>query len=313
MRYLSARAYSDVAIEVHIGDTENPQAWGYELSLNQDRQRRLLIKRERVVKDGEVLLNRPDKADEIDQARLTQTYLEQINANQKFREVATFFSSIRYLHIVPQLVREPERSVGKTDDPFGGDFLEQIASEREQTQKARLKRIVNALTVAVPLLTELDLWRDDRGVPHLRGKYKNWREKGVWITEDRLSDGTLRLMGLLWAILDGRGPLLLEEPELSLHPEVVRLIPQMFARAQNRLGRQILISTHSRDLLSDPGIDPKEALLLQLNAEGGTSIRPADMLENTADLLEGHLSLAEVVIPATRPPGVEKLPLFPDL
>jgi predicted ATPase len=70
---------------------------------------------------------------------------------------------------------------------------------------------------------------------------------------DQFSDGTLRLMGLLWAVLDGRGPLLLEEPELSLHPEVIRFIPQMFARIQRRTGRQIILSTHSADLLRDEG------------------------------------------------------------
>jgi hypothetical protein len=37
--------------------------------------------------------------------------------------------------------------------------------------------------------------------------------------------------------VDNGGPLLLEEPELSLHPEVVRFLPQMFARMQRRSGR----------------------------------------------------------------------------
>ena len=34
-------------------------------------------------------------------------------------------------------------------------------------------------------------------------------------------------MGLLWSLLNGSESLLLEEPELSLHPEVIRHIPQM--------------------------------------------------------------------------------------
>jgi hypothetical protein len=73
---------------------------------------------------------------------------------------------------------------------------------------------------------------------------------------------TLRLLGLLWVVLDGVGPLLLEEPELSLHPEVVRFIPQMFARMQRRSGRQVMVSTHSTDLLRDEGIGLDEVLLL---------------------------------------------------
>ncbi len=137
LRCLAARLYSDIAVQVRIGDEENPSIWEYELRFNQDRQRRPVIKVERVTQNGAVILDRPDELDEKDPERLTQTYLEQVYANQESREVAKFFSSIRYLHIVPQLVREPDRSVGRTNDPFGGDFLEQIASTPEKTQKAQ--------------------------------------------------------------------------------------------------------------------------------------------------------------------------------
>lgn len=313
LRCLAARAYSDIAVQVRIGDDDNSAIWEYELRFNQDRQRRPVIKVERVKQNGVVILDRPDDLDEKDPERLTQTYLEQVYANQESREVAKFFSSIRYLHIVPQLVREPERSVGRTNDPFGGDFLEQIASTPEKTQKARLRRIQDALKIAVPQLMELELWRDDRGTPHLRGRYKNWRSQGAWLYEDQLSDGTLRLMGLLWAIDEkaGAGPLLLEEPELSLHPTVIRVIPQMFARVQNRSKRQIIVSTHSAELLQDTGIDPREVMLLQPGNEG-TSLQAASEIESIRVLLDGGLSIAEAVIPETRPDRVDQLPLFAD-
>ena len=118
-------------------------------------------------------------------------------------------------------------------------------------------------------------------------------------------------MGLLWATLDGSGPLLLEEPELSLHPEVVRFIPQMFARIQRRSGRQVLVSTQSTDLLRDEGIGLDEVLLLEPGAEG-TSVRAAGKFTEIKALLEGGLSLAEAVIPRTRPERVEQLTLFGD-
>ncbi len=93
---------------------------------------------------------------------------------------------------------DPDRSVGRKQDPYGGDFLEQIARTPERIRKHRLKRIVNALRVAVPQLKELELWRDVRGTPHLRGKHVHWRPQGAWKTEDQFSDGTLRLLGVLW-------------------------------------------------------------------------------------------------------------------
>jgi predicted ATPase len=311
LRCLAARRYPEVVIQVGVGVNSGQPTLLYDLRFSQDNRQRPIIKRETVVRQGVEVLNRPNADDERDPERLTQTYLEQVNVNQRFRDLAEFFSSVHYLHIVPQLVREPDRSVGRRNDPFGGDFLERIARTPEKTQRARLRRIRDALKVAVPQLAEVELYRDSRGTPHLRGKYEHWRPQGAWHTEDQFSDGTLRLMGLLWAVLDGRGPLLLEEPELSLHQEVVRYIPQMFARIQRRSGRQILISTHSAELLRDEGIGLDEVLLLKPGAEG-TSVRPASDFSDVKVLLEGGESLADAVIPQTRPERAEQLALFGD-
>ncbi|RMG55933.1 MAG: chromosome segregation protein SMC [Acidobacteria bacterium] len=309
LRCLAARRYSDIVIRVDIGDDEESALWRYEVTFNQDNLRRPIIKSERVFRRGRQILDRPDRMDRKDPERLTQTYLEQVYANQKFRQVADFFASIRYLHVVPQLIREPDRSLGRANDPFGGDFLETVARTPERTRNARLRRIREALTFAVPQLRELELQRDERGTPHLRGKYEHWRPRGAWQTEEHFSDGTLRLIGLLWAMQEGPGPLLLEEPELSLHPEVVRYIPQMFARVQRRSGRQVLVSTHSPDMLRDEGIGLDEVLLL-LPSEEGTSVEPASSFKQIRVLLEHGQTLADIVIPQTRPEKVDQLSLF---
>jgi len=312
IRCLAARRYPDVRLYVVVEAAEGSPRWEYDLRFNQDNQRRPIVREEKVSRDGMTVLERPNDDDRKDPERLTQTYLEQVNVNEDFRDLAAFFESVRYLHIVPQLVREPDRSVGLSHDPYGGDFLEQIAKTPENTRNARLRRIRDALRVAVPQLGEIELWRDARGAPHLRGKYDHWRPQGAWQTEKEFSDGTLRLMGLLWAAMDGTGPLLLEEPELSLHPEIIRFLPQMFARVQRRLRRQVLISTHSPDLLRDDGIGLDEALLLRPGREG-TVVKPASDLDEIRALLQGGLTLADAVIPQTRPEKAEQLTLFGDL
>ncbi len=309
IRCLAARRNPEVVVRMQVGNDIDPSAWDYELRFAQDNRQRPLIRAERVFKSGTLILERPDQSDKKDQERLTQTYLEQVNANQDFRGIGDFFATVRYLHIIPQLVREPDRSVGKRNDPFGGDFLEQIARTPPKTQKSRLKRIEEALRFAVPQLKQLGLERDARGTPHLRGKYEHWRPQGAWQGEEQFSDGTLRLMGLLWATLDGSGPMLLEEPELSLHPGVVRYIPQMFARIQRRSGRQILVSTHSPDLLSDEGLGLDEVFLLRPGPEG-TEVSPASDMQEVKDLLESGLSMAEVVLPKTQPQQARQLMLF---
>jgi len=117
-------------------------------------------------------------------------------------------------------------------------------------------------------------------------------------------------MGLLWVAMEGGGPLLLEKPELSLHPEIVRFLPQLFARLQRRTGRQIILSTHSPDLLRDEGIALDEVLLLP--RKEGTDVKPAGSFPDIRDLLEGGLSLGDAVIPKTRPPHASQLTLFGD-
>lgn len=309
LRCLAARRYSDIAMRVHIGRDARESEWEYEIRFSQDNLQRPILKSESVKHRGSVVLNRPSEEDSADPARLTQTFLEQVNANKDFREVVDFLRTVRYLHVVPQLIREPDRSIGRSNDPFGGDFLEQIARTPEKTKSARLRRITEALSFAVPQLKELNLHRDSRGAPHLRGKYEHWRLTGAWQSEAEFSDGTLRLMGLLWSLLDGSGPLLLEEPELSLHTEVIRFIPQLFARVQGRTGRQVIVSTHSPELLRDEGIGTDEVLLLT-PGDVGTSVKPAREFKDVETLLNSGLSLPEAILPKTRPRRASQLTLF---
>ena len=297
IRCLAARRYPDVEIHVDLQEENAGARWQYELAFHRDQQRRLLVRRERVLQDGETIIDRPDEEDRKDAARLSQTYLEQVNANRRFRGLADFFASIRCLHVVPQLVRDPDRSTGRSNDPYGGDFLEQIAHTPQKTRNARLRRIRNALGIAVPQLEGLDLTRRGDGTP---GRFPR-----------KLSDGALRLTGLLWAALEKSGPLLLKEPEISLHPEIVRVIPQMLARVQRKTGRQIFLSTHSPELLQDDGIGLDETLLIFPGSDGAAAV-PAASLDDIRPLLAGGLSLADAVIPRTRPQGAQQLAWFAD-
>ncbi len=116
-------------------------------------------------------------------------------------------------------------------------------------------------------------------------------------------------------MLYGNGPLLLEEPELSLHAEVARHIPEMMAsmqKGQKKQERQILVSTHSTDLLSSPGIAADEMLLLRPTNDG-TKVEVGKDVVEIQGLLEAGLPIAEAIMPYSRPPEVEQLSLFGDI
>lgn len=89
----------------------------------------------------------------------------------------------------------------------------------------------------------------------------------------------------------------------------VRYIPSMMAGARRKSRRQILLSSHSADLLSDDGIGPEEVLLLEPTADGTVVSLAAEDREIRA-LLEGGLRMGEIVVPRSAPQTVEQLPLF---
>ena len=300
IRCLAARQNPEVAIEVHLAD--NPDAaptWRYALEFRQEPRgyRRTLLNYERVWKNGRLVLNRPDADDNEDPERLTQTFLEQINVNAEFREIAHFFRSVTYLHLVPQLLRFAGSIQGNIveEDPFGQGFLERIAKANDRTRLSRLKKIENALKIAVPQLQQLEFLRDEVGRPHLRANYEHWRARGGWQQEDQFSDGTLRLLGLLWVLLESDSVLLLEEPELSLNAGIVSQLAPLISRMQ-KSGRcqQVFVSTHSDALLTDAGIDGREVLVLKPMREG-TTVELASEIESVRALLEAGLTVGEVV------------------
>jgi predicted ATPase len=191
------------------------------------------------------------------------------------------------LHLVPQLLRNPEGQISTVDDPFGRGFLETIARTSEKTRRARLRKIEKALRIAVPQMKDLTDIKDEAGVPHLEVLCSHWRPNAGRQREDQFSDGTLRLIGLFWSLLDGNSPLLLEEPELSLNSAIVKRLPPIFNQLQKKKGRsrQIFVTTHSWELLSDQGIGDEEVILLTPSPEG-TSAQVLSGREDVRALLD---------------------------
>jgi len=316
LRSLHARQNPAVHLWIEIAESPDPDSprWEYELAFKSEGKgaQRVLITRERVSWDNQEILIRPTKGDQQDTARLTQTYLEQINNNVKFRVLADFFSATTYLHLVPQLLKFGEEISSRIieDDPFGQGLLQRIASTPQKTQTARLKRIGQALQVAVPQFSVLRFEKDPiTGAPHLEASFKHWRGNGAWQREDQFSDGTLRLIGLLWALQEGDGLLLLEEPELSLNDAIVEHIPLMIdrvVRLLKRKTRQVIITTHSDNLIGAVS-DPLSIILLE-PSPNGTHARKADEEEIAA--MENGLTPAEVLLPKTRPQHIFQVELF---
>ncbi len=314
LRSLAASKTARVEMEFHFsGANSSEPDWRYALSLRpypriQDVP---MVARERVWQGKKLILDRPDGADKKDNIRLRQTALENVITNAAFREVADFFADSRYFHLIPHQFRE-----SGNDEPFLSrdfsrrEFFRQVAATPARTREARFRKIEEALKLSIPLLKGLRLRPPGDGEGHLESSFRNWREGSPPLREGQFSDGLLRLIGILWSLLERSPLLLLEEPELSLNTAIVRQLPGLIHRLRRGVSSQVILSTHSPALLSDSGIDGREVVLLLPASDRSIEVARASDLPDIAALLDQGMSVGDVVLPRTQPARIEELGYF---
>lgn len=317
IRCLAAREQSNVKLAIELSESDSRElCWHYELNFKHTgggiRENQVKIVSEKVFSGREqrYVLDRSAETLGEDEETLKYTYLEQPNANKDFRVIQQFLQNVEYLNVVPQMVRESASSSysGDKEDYYGRNFLKRLALLNDNTRRSYFRKINEFLKLAVPQLEELSFVKDEIGVPHLETRYVHWRTRGSKQQEMQFSDGTLRLIGFLFALIDSNGVLLLEEPEINLHPGIVAQFPEFIAKIQRvkKGGRQVFITTHSYDILSNEGIAPEEVLLLT-NSPEGTEVEVLSNVEKAKNILAAGFSMADVVMPLTKPWSIESM------
>jgi len=101
------------------------------------------------------------------------------------------------------------------------------------------------------------------------------QEGNITVPAVRLSDGTLRYLGLLAILCHPTPPPLvcLEEPELGLHPDILPGLADLLRNASERC--QIIVTTHS-DTLIDALTDTPESVVVCAKENGQTRLRRLD-------------------------------------
>jgi predicted ATPase len=124
------------------------------------------------------------------------------------------------------------------------------------------------------------LYDDIEGVrvaPGPGGALRLYIEEGnmTEISATRLSDGTLRFLFLLTILLDPSPPrlIVIEEPELGLHPDVIPKIAGLLVDASKRT--QLIVTTHSRMLIDALGDDPESVVVCEKHG-GQTTMERLD-------------------------------------
>jgi len=147
-----------------------------------------------------------------------------------------------------------------------GEELASFLNTMKATDARQFKGVEKALHMLMPNIDGIEVDVSDLGEVELRLK-----EGGVAMPARVLSEGTLRMLGLLALTGVNQAPALVgfEEPENGVHPRRVQLIAELLKTQQNLKRTQYIVTTHSpilADLLAN------ETLFSVRRVDGGTHI-----------------------------------------
>ncbi len=210
-------------------------------------------------------------------ATTDRLYLVNASGLKEFRPVYEALSQMGFYSLNPDKIRDLQ-------SPDPGDLLirdgSNLASVLARLSPAVKGRIKEYLAKVVPGVHEVQVKKFGpketlqfrQGVA---GAKHQWR-----FLANNMSDGTLRVLGVLVALFQGshdskKRVLLvgIEEPEIALHPAAAGVLLDGLRDAADR--KQIIITSHSPDLLDDKDLDPESILAVEAR-EGTTSIGGVD-------------------------------------
>lgn len=152
--------------------------------------------------------------------------------------------------------------------PDAGNLAAFLLRLRDENGGSTYKRIVTTTRLIAPFFDDFDL---EPAGPNKREVMLNWREKGAEqvFGPHQFSDGTLRAICLIALLLQPEDELpeliIVDEPELGLHPYALNIIASIFNKASHHT--QILVSTQSSSFLDN--FDPEDVIVV--NREGKAS------------------------------------------
>jgi predicted ATPase len=171
-------------------------------------------------------------------------------------------------------VRLPQPMQPATLPGRNGEELVSCLYYLRETERYRFEAVEDSLRAAFPRFDRLDFPPVAAGTLAL-----TWRERGFSkpLYLHQLSEGTLRFLWLATLLLSpGLTALtLLDEPEVSLHPELLTLLADLLREASGRT--QLIVATHSDRLIRF--LKPEEVLLMDSTDDGVTAVTWADTLD----------------------------------
>ncbi len=202
---------------------------------------------------------------------------------EKVRRVIDEINRVRFFDFIPDRMREPHSpSLEALGD--SGEYLPVVLQKICDDPK-RESVLIDWLRELTPMdVKDFDFPPDPSDKVHLVIREEN----GMKVRADSASDGTLRFLGMLAALLDTNpgGLYFFEEIESGLHPSRLNLLVDLIERQTAKRKVQVIATTHSPDLLSIVNDETFEntSVICRLEHTNEAVIRPVADLYNAKEL-----------------------------
>ena len=240
------------------------------------------------VENGTVIKTSAEVAPAAAKDRL---YLVNASGLKEFRPVYEAFSGMGFYNLNLDKIKDLQA-------PDPGDLLTRdgsnLASVFKQLPPSVKERIKEYLAAIVPSVDKIEARKYGPKEGLVFTQHVTRSEDPQRFLANSMSDGTLRALGILVALFQGNNNpkkrvLLvgIEEPEGALHPAAAGVLLDALREAAGQT--QIIITSHSPDLLDDKELDPES--ILAVEARDGITVI-ADIDEAGRSVLRDRLYTA---------------------
>lgn len=209
-----------------------------------------------------------------------------VGGDRRFRPVLRFLAGMRTYRIEPAALRamqDPDGGVGlRSDGRNAASVLREIQRKSPDEDRTRVRELLESV---VPGTVDVRPKKHGNKLT-LEFTQQRMRAEPVRFEAFSMSDGTLRVLGLIAAVFQRPAPslLVIEEPEASVHPGAVGSILDVLRLASRSM--QVVVTTHSPDILDAKWIEDRHLRILNWE-DGRTRIGHVSRAVRT--VLKEHL------------------------